>query len=93
MKRMVWNYRGIISGWVVCGKLPDFSQGTDKKWQDHPYVLERGTRKGLIWRNTGFIITLPTICLCVKGRQVIEGFIDKVGQASPLVIIMSGEDA
>jgi len=25
--------------------------------------LNRDIRKGLIWRNTGFIITGPTICL------------------------------
>jgi len=55
-------------------------------------------------RNTGFIIAGTIICLYVEHRQsldkqnicqgqVIEEFIDKVGQASPLVIIMSGEDA
>ena len=50
-------------------------------------------KKDLILRNTGFIITETIICLCVARRQVIEEFIHKVGQASPLVIIMSGEGA
>ena len=41
----------------------------------------------------GIIISGATICLCIARRQVIEELINKVGQASPLVIIMSGEDA
>ena len=50
----------------------------DKKWQDHPYVLEKSTKKGLILCNTGFIITGPTVCVFVKRRQVIEEFINRL---------------
>ena len=38
----------------------------------------KNQRKGLIWRNTGFIITGPTICLCVERGQVIEEFINQL---------------
>ena len=41
----------------MCSTLPDFSRGIDKKWQDRPYVLRKNAKKGLILRNTGFIIT------------------------------------
>ena len=49
----------------------------DGEWQDHPYVLWKSAKKGLILRNTGFIITGPTVCLFVEGRQVIEEFINQ----------------
>ena len=62
----------------MCSTLPDFSQGIDKKWQDHPYVLWKSAKKGLILRNTGFIIAGPIICLYVECRQVIEEFINQL---------------
>ena len=34
--------------------------------------------KGLILRNTGFIITGTITCLCVECRQVIEDFINRL---------------
>src|SRR3990167_572333 len=49
----------------------------DGEWQDCPYVLWKNARKGLILCNTGFIITWPTVCLCVDRRQVIEEFINQ----------------
>src|SRR3990167_941015 len=50
----------------------------DGEWQDCPYVLWKNARKGLILCNTGFIITWPTVCLCVDRRQVIEEFINQL---------------
>jgi hypothetical protein len=38
---------------------------------------QKNQMKGLIWRNTGFIITGPTICPCVEHGQVIEEFINQ----------------
>ncbi len=66
--------------WVMCGTLPDFSQGIDKKWQDYPSILflEKCTRKGLILCNTGFIVAGPIICLYVEYRHVIEKFINRL---------------
>lgn len=49
----------------------------DKKRQDHPYVLRKNAKKGLILRNTGFIITGPSVCVFVECRQVIEEFINR----------------
>jgi len=70
----------------MCSTLPDFLQEIGKK-------MARPSLQGLILRNTGFIVAGTIIRLCVECRQVIEEFIEQVGQASPLVIIMSGEDA
>lgn len=62
----------------MCSTLPDFSQGIDKKWQDHPYILWKSARKGLILCNTGFIVAGPIICLYVEYRQVIEEFVNRL---------------
>ncbi len=59
----------------MCSILPDF---LIKKWQDHPYVLWKSAKDGLILRNTGFIITGPTVCVFVERIQVIEDFINRL---------------
>ena len=75
------------------GNVQHIARFFDKKWQDRPYVLWKSAKKGLILRNTGLIVAGAIICLYIECIQIIEGFINKVGQASLLVIIMSGEDA
>ena len=59
----------------MCSTLPDFF---NKKWQDRLYDLSKSARKGLILRNTGFIIAGTITCLCVECRQVIEDFINRL---------------
>ena len=58
--------------WVMCSTLPVFFA---KNWRVRLYVLWKSARKGLILRNTGFIITGTIICLYVERRQVIGEFI------------------
>ena len=69
----------------MCSTLPDFSRGIDKtcphangEWQDHPYVLRKSAKKGLILRNTGFIVARAIVSLYVECRQVIEEFINQL---------------
>jgi len=62
----------------VVGSVQHITRFFDKKWQDCPYVLWKSAKKGLILRNTGFIIIGPSVCVFVECRQVIEEFINRL---------------
>ena len=62
----------------MMGNVQHITRFFDKKWQDRPYVLWKNARKGFILRNTGFIITEPTVCMFVECIQVIEDFINRL---------------
>ena len=56
----------------MMGNVQHITSFFDIKWQDCPYFLWKSAKKGLILRNTGFIITGPIICLFVEGRQSLD---------------------
>ena len=62
----------------MMGNVQHITSFFDIKWQDCPYFLWKSAKKGLILRNTGFIITGTSICLCVECKQVIEEFINRL---------------
>ncbi len=60
------------------GNVQHITRFFAKKWQNRLYVLWKSARKGLILRNTGFIITGTTVCMFVECIQVIEHFINRL---------------
>ena len=62
----------------MMGNVQHITRFFCQKWQDRLYDLWKSARKGLILRNTGFIISGAIVCLCVECRQVIEDFINRL---------------